>query len=77
MNTIQEVTSLMAQRFGVEEDKITAESKIAEDLGADSLDVVDLLMDIEDKFTVSVPDEDIPSLVTVGDVVSYIESHKE
>ena len=77
MNTFQEVASLMAQRFGVEEDKITAESKIAEDLGADSLDVVDLLMDIEDKFTVSVPDEDIPSLVTVGDVVSYIESHKE
>lgn len=77
MNTFQEIASLMAQRFGVEEGKITAESKIAEDLGADSLDVVDLLMDIEDKFSVSVPDEEIPSLVTVGDVVTYIESHKE
>lgn len=76
MSIFEEVVSVMAQRFDVEKEDIKAESTITGDLGADSLDVVDLLMDIEDKFGITVPDEDASSLSTVGDVVKYIESHK-
>lgn len=53
------------------------ESNIAEDLGADSLDVVDLIMSIEDEFEIEVPDDQIENIKTVGDVVNYIESVKQ
>lgn len=59
----------------VEEDKITADTDLQEDLGADSLDVVDLLMSIEDEFEVEVPDEEIENIKTVGSLVSYIEAN--
>ena len=59
----------------LEEDKITAETDLQEDLGADSLDVVDLLMSIEDEFNVEVPDEEIENIKTVGALVSYIEAN--
>ena len=55
---------------------ITAESLIAEDLGADSLDVVDLLMSLEDEFEVEIPDEEIENIKTVGDLVNYINDNK-
>ena len=66
----------MADQFDAEEDSITAETTIQDDLGADSLDVVDLLMTIEDEFEVEVPDTEIENLKTVGDLVKYIEEHK-
>ena len=55
--------------------KITADTDLQEDLGADSLDVVDLLMSIEDEFEVEVPDEEIENIKTVGSLVSYIEAN--
>ena len=61
--------------FRSEEDKITADTDLQEDLGADSLDVVDLLMSIEDEFEVEVPDEEIENIKTVGSLVSYIEAN--
>mgnify|MGYP001082472454 CR=1 FL=1 len=63
------------RQFDVEEDKVTADTDLQEDLGADSLDVVDLLMSIEDEFGVEVPDDEIENIKTVGSLVSYIEAN--
>lgn len=72
---LEKVKAILAEQFDVEEDKITAETDLQEDLGADSLDVVDLLMSIEDEFDVEVPDEEIENIKTVGTLVSYIEAN--
>ena len=72
---LEQVKAILAEQFDVEEDKITADTDLQEDLGADSLDVVDLLMSIEDEFEVEVPDEEIENIKTVGSLVSYIEAH--
>ena len=69
---LEKVKAILAEQFDVEEDKITADTDLQEDLGADSLDVVDLLMSIEDEFEVEVPDEEIENIKTVGSLVSYI-----
>ena len=70
---LEKVKAILAEQFDVEEDKITVDTDLQEDLGADSLDVVDLLMSIEDEFEVEVPDEEIENIKTVGALVSYIE----
>lgn len=72
---LEKVKAILAEQLDVEEDKITADTDLQEDLGADSLDVVDLLMSIEDEFEVEVPDEEIENIKTVGSLVSYIEAH--
>ena len=72
---LEKVKAILAEQFDVEEEKITAETDLQEDLGADSLDVVDLLMSIEDEFNVEVPDEEIENIKTVGALVSYIEAN--
>ena len=72
---LEKVKAILAEQFDVEEDKITADTDLQEDLGADSLDVVDLLMSIEDEFEVEVPDEEIEKIKTVGSLVSYIEAN--
>lgn len=72
---LEKVKAILAEQFDVEEDKITADTDLQEDLGADSLDVVDLLMSIEDEFVVEVPDEEIENIKTVGSLVSYIEAN--
>ena len=72
---LEKVKAILAEQFDVEEDKITADTDLLEDLGADSLDVVDLLMSIEDEFEVEVPDEEIENIKTVGSLVSYIEAN--
>lgn len=73
---LEKVKAILAEQFDVEEDKITAETDLQEDLGADSLDVVDLLMSIEDEFEVEVPDEEIENIKTVGSLVDYIEKNQ-
>ena len=72
---LEKVKEILAEQNDVEEDKITADTDLQEDLGADSLDVVDLLMSIEDEFEVEVPDEEIENIKTVGSLVSYIEAN--
>lgn len=72
---LEKVKAILAEQFDVEEDKITADTDLQEDLGADSLDVVDLLMSIEDEFEVEVPDVEIENIKTVGSLVSYIEAN--
>ena len=72
---LEKVKAILAEQFDVEEDKITADTDLQEDLGADSLDVVDLLMSIEDEFEVEVPDEEFENIKTVGSLVSFIEAN--
>ncbi len=72
----EKVRAILSEQFDVEEDTVTNETKIADDLGADSLDVVDLLMSIEDEFEIEIPDSEIENVKTVGDLVKYIETHK-
>ena len=72
---LEKVKAILAEQFDVEEDKVTADTDLQEDLGADSLDVVDLLMSIEDEFGVEVPDNEIENIKTVGSLVSYIEAN--
>lgn len=72
---LEKVKVILAEQFDVEEDTITMETSVAEDLGADSLDVVDLLMSIEDEFEIEIPDTEIENMKTVGDLVKYIEAN--
>ncbi|MBO5912583.1 MAG: acyl carrier protein [Clostridia bacterium] len=72
----EKIRAILCEQLDVEESAVTMESNIAEDLGADSLDVVDLIMSIEDEFDLEVPDDQIENIKTVGDVVNYIENAK-
>ena len=67
---------IIAAQLSVDPEKVTSDAKFIEDLGADSLDTVELVMAFEDKFSVEVPDEDAEKLKSVADVVAYIESHQ-
>lgn len=71
----EKVKVILAEQFDVEEDSITMDTNLEDDLSADSLDVVDLLMSIEDEFEIEIPDEEIDSIRTVSELVSYIESN--
>ena len=72
---LEKVKAILSRQFDVEEDSITPETNIADDLNADSLDVVDLLMSLEDEFDVEIPDEQAEHIRTVGELVSYIEEN--
>jgi acyl carrier protein len=72
----EKIRQILCDQLDIEESQVTMESNIAEDLGADSLDVVDLIMSIEDEFEIEVPDDNVESIKTVGDVVNFIESAK-
>ncbi len=70
------VKDIIVDQLDVEADEVKMESVITEDLGADSLDVVDLVMAIEDEFEMEIPDEAVEKIKTVGDIVGYIESNQ-
>lgn len=72
----EKIKALLAEQFDEDEDSITTDTSLTEDLGADSLDLADVLMAIEDEFDVEIPDEDIENIKTVGDIVDYIETKK-
>ena len=69
---LQRVRQLIAEQLGLEEDEITPESSFLDDLGADSLDLVELIMAFEEEYELEIPDEDAERIVTVGDAVEYI-----
>ncbi|MEE1184646.1 MAG: acyl carrier protein [Acutalibacteraceae bacterium] len=71
----EKIKKILADQLDAEESQMTMETKIEEDLSADSLDVVELLMSIEDEFNVEIPDEEIENLKTIGDVVGYIQAN--
>ena len=75
MDTFERIRELLAEQLDIDEEKITMDSNILEDFEADSLDVVDMVMSLEDEFGVEIPDEEIENLHTVGDVVRYVEDN--
>ena len=72
MDKEQRIKEIIADQLGVEIDKLTPDAKFVEDLGADSLDVVELIMGFEEEFNIEIPDEDAEKIKTVGDVLSYL-----
>ena len=77
MTTFEQVKAIIKDKLGVNEDKITEKATFVNDLGADSLDVVEFVMEVESKFGITIPDEDAGKMATVGDAVKYIDSHKK
>lgn len=75
--TFDKIKELIVDQLDVEEDKVTMEANIQDDLGADSLDIVDLVMSVEDAFEVKIDDEDVENIKTVGDIVNYIDNNAE
>lgn len=72
-----EVKAIVVEQLGVEEDQVTMDSSFVDDLGADSLDIVELIMALEDKFGIEIPDADAEKIATVGDAVKFIEDAKK
>jgi acyl carrier protein len=75
--TFDKLKAILVDQLDVDEDAVTLDSSITEDLGADSLDVVDMVMSLEEEFDMEIPDEDIENMKTVGDIVKFIESKSE
>lgn len=73
--TFDKIKTILAEQLDVDEDSLTLETDIAKDLNADSLDVVEILMSIEDTFDVEIPDEEIENIKTISDLVEYIENN--
>jgi len=73
----EKVKAILVDQLDVDEDAVTMDSSITDDLGADSLDVVDMVMSLEEEFDMEIPDEDIETMKTVGDIVRFIESKNE
>ena len=72
----EKIREILAAQFDAEKDDLTMSTNIQDDLGADSLDVVEVLMSIEDEFDVEIPDEAIETIKTIGDLVTYIENNQ-
>ena len=71
------VTSIITDKLGVEESQVVPEASFTNDLGADSLDTVELIMELEKDFDLSIPDEEAEKIVTVGDAIAFIENAKK
>ena len=77
MSTIVErVTKLVCEQLGVKDEEVTSEASFVEDLGADSLDTVELVMALEEEFETEIPDEEAEKITTVKEAIDYIEAHK-
>ena len=77
MSVEQKVKSIIVEQLGVEESQVTENAKFVEDLGADSLDTVELVMALEEEFGIEVPDSDAENIRTLGDIMTYVEARVE
>jgi len=73
----QKVRDIIEKELGVEREKLTDEASFIEDLGADSLDIVELVMAMEEEFEVEIPDEEAENIKSVGDAINYVNTHKK
>ena len=71
----EKIKNIIVEQLGIDESKVTPEASFIDDLGADSLDMVELIMAIEEEFDIEIPDSDAEKVVTVGDVVDYIKEN--
>ncbi len=76
MAVYEKVRAIISEQLGIDENDITMESSFIEDLGADSLDIVELVMALEEEFDIVIPDEDAEKIRTVGEAVKYIQEHQ-
>ncbi len=75
MSVEQKVKEIIVEQLGVDPEQVTQEASFVEDLGADSLDTVELVMALEEEFGLEIPDEDAEKIITVGDAIDYIEKN--
>ena len=75
--TADRVKKIVVEHLGVDAEKVTEEASFIDDLGADSLDIVELVMAMEEEFEVEIPDEEAENIKTVGDAINYINTHKK
>jgi acyl carrier protein len=75
MAVAEKVKKMIVEQLGVNEAEVVPEAKFIDDLGADSLDIVELVMALEDEYSIEIPDEDAEKIETVGDAIRYIEEH--
>lgn len=69
---LEEIITMIAEQLDIPKESITAESRLLEDLKADSMDVIGLVMDLEQKYNITIPDDDLPKIRTVGDIVTFV-----
>ena len=74
---LEQVKSALSEKLGIDESEITEDASFEEDLGADSLDVVELVMELEEKFKIQIPDEEAEKIKTVGAAVDYVVAHQK
>ena len=77
MSTFEQVKKIVVEKLGVKPEDVTEDATFVNDLGADSLDVVEFVMEVEKEFNITIPDEDAAKLERVGDAVKYIDAHKK
>lgn len=73
----EKICEMLAEKFDADAATMTMDTKIKEDLNADSLDIVEMMMDLEENFGISIPDEEATQMSTIGDIVKYLEAHQE
>ena len=73
----EKIRACIASQLSIDEEEIKMESSFINDLGADSLDIVELIMALEEEYDIEIPDEDVEKIVTVGDIVEYVKAHCE
>jgi len=76
MDIAEKVKEIIVEQRGVDAEEVTTQASFVEDLGADSLDTVELVMAFEEEFDIEIPDEDAEKIATVNDAIEYIQSHK-
>ncbi len=72
----EKICELLADKFDADASTMTLDTKVKEDLNADSLDIVELMMDLEENFGITIPDEEATQMSTIGDIVKYMEEHE-
>ena len=77
MDIFAKVKEIVVEQLGVDEEEVTEQASFVDDLGADSLDIVELVMALEEEFDLEIPDEDAEKIVTVGDAVNYIKENAQ
>jgi acyl carrier protein len=75
LSVFEKVKAIIVEQLGVDEDEVTMDASFIEDLGADSLDIVELVMALEEEFDLVIPDEDAEKIRTVGQAVKYLQDH--